>query len=329
MAVKLELFSLNRGLGEDAFTKNSHIQEPILKNNIETNVFLDTNIISNIRKFTLKEPSLNAHVYTIVEQVIEIFKKVPNIYISPGLALYECCDDLRNKNITAFNIFLENYLPRCNDAYNSTDANIAMKKEGEYYLLNTWASIFAIQYITKHYSDLKPEDKFNKFMDLINEHLCVIDGIICALAQYAFACRDGLTENHKKIVKNFIKKGDMKKQSLNATYDIIFIRVISMSYNRKSPSFNNKMESWGLTADQGLREYSKLISFSKDTGPFISLDIGGLDKIQDYLESCQSKCYKIGLQRLSSVNIQNNITNGDKIISNAKILMAKLENEKI
>ena len=128
---------MNRGIPIDFFEKSNNACTPELcaqnfKNGIETTVVLDTNIISAIRKFTFKEITLDSRICSIVERLIEIFSKLQHVYISPGLALVECSDTLRDKNIMAFNLFLEQYLPRFTDAYNHLDYKTSSEKEKYY-----------------------------------------------------------------------------------------------------------------------------------------------------------------------------------------------------
>lgn len=333
METKLQLFRMNHDLSNDSFKTINNVCTPELciqnfKNGIETTIFLDTNIISNIRKFTFKEPSLDSRVCFIIEQIIEIFSKLLNVYISPGLAFYESCDALKEKNIMAFNIFLEQYLPKYVDAYNSLDYQPLQKQES-FYLLHDWASIFLIQYVRNKYSHLSPLEKFKKFLDLVQEHLSFIDGLICEIAKYSFADTNKLSETHKKIIRNFIKSGDMKKQSLNAAYDLIFIQVIAMSNNKKlSDAYFGKIDSWGLTADQGIIELAKLISFS-NKGLFICADLNESEKLRDYLNECYIHYNLVMLQRYSNTITQQKNFDIDNIINKSENLILKLENAAI
>lgn len=207
MKQELKLFSINRGLSTNVNNQTDKVCTPELclsnfSNGIETNIFLDTNIISAIRKFSFKEESLDSRIHAIINQLIEIFNKLPHVYISPGLAFYECSDDLRDKNIRAFNEFIHNHVPKSKDAYNHLSYRAPTKQE-DFYLLQTWASLFAIQYINKNYSNLPPFSKFEKFLELIQTHLVFIDALICEIAKYAFADSNKLSETHKKNHKKF------------------------------------------------------------------------------------------------------------------------------
>jgi len=77
---KLQLFRMNRGVLGGSSETIDNLCTPELcaynfMNGIETTLFLDTNIISNIRKFTFKEQSLDSRVCNIIEQIIEIFNR--------------------------------------------------------------------------------------------------------------------------------------------------------------------------------------------------------------------------------------------------------------
>lgn len=333
MKTNLKLFRINRGLSNNSFEEiNNVLSEELclqnFNNGIETTVYLDTNIISAIRKFTFKETSLDSRICNIIEQVIGVFNKFPHIYISPGLALEETCDILRDKNITAFNIFLEQYLPRFTNAYNYLDYESISKPE-RFYLFNTWASIFAIQYVKKKYSYLTPFEKFKEFLSLLQDNLEFIDGLTCEIAKYAFIDLNELSENHKKIVKNFIKLGNIKKQSLNAAYDLILIKTIAMSHNRKfSDPYVGKMDCWGLSADNGVIELANLISFSENSAQVICINLAGTEKFKNYLISCFQYYDSIILQRSINKSIQKNI-NINTILNKAEEFITKLENELI
>lgn len=151
---------------------------------------------------------------------------------------------MRDANLSAFNTFLEQYLPRFSqNAYNSTDYTPPTKKDS-FYLLNCRVSIFTIQYIRKNYSHLSPIDKFKRFLHLVQDNEIILDALICEIAKYSFSSTSDLSESHKKIVNNFMKGGkNMKEQSSNAAYDIMLIRIICMSYNRALPNFNRKIDS--------------------------------------------------------------------------------------
>lgn len=331
MNTELKLFRLNRGLPNEFFEMVNNILaselcSQNLKNGIETTIFLDTNILSNIRKFTFKEQSLDSRVHNIIERVIEIFSKLSNVYISPGFGIYESCDLLKEKNIMAFNIFLEQYLPKYGEAYNAQN-NQSLQEDETFYLLNTCASIFAVHYVRKKYSHLLAIERFKKFLGLLQEHLNFIDALVCEIAKYAFLDSDECSEIHKKIVKNFIKSCDTKKQSLNAAYDLLLIRVIAMSHDQTLPSFVGRMDNWGLTTDQGIIEFANLISFGKKSGPLISVDLINTENHEDYFSQCSTYYDSIVWQRLNNPIIQKNLRDKVITLNKAKSFISKLESE--
>lgn len=331
MSAPLHLFRLNRGISTRAFEEDFVLTPDLCiqncMNGIETTLHLDTNIISAIRIFTFNEKQINETICKRIEQFIELYYRFKVIFISPGMAFYETREDYKEKNITAFNIFCHNHLRGISDAYNATEYK-ALDKREMFYLFNTWASFYAMRHVRDKYKDLKAIEKFEIYTDILQEHLDIIDGMLLSIAGYAFVESNKLSQSHKKIVDNFIKKEKKKKTiselSKNAAYDLVFLRGVAGSEYMENPeSFRGKVQGWGLTADKGLSELTKVISCDLTSSPLMICDMCGAEEYLDELQQCNELATRIYYERKA----QNKMTRDkDQIVSKAETLIAKLEN---
>lgn len=95
-------------------------------------------------------------------------------------------------------------------------------------------------------------------------------------------------------------------------------------------TFAGKIDSWILTADSGLYEFTQIISFDENTStPVIRIDISETDEIRDYIDSCNKLYISTISKRLDNKILQENIRNVDLVISKANSFITELENSKI
>lgn len=88
---------------------------------LETDIFLDLNIISKMRKVMKGE---EVYENTFLPKIVEIFSNLKGFYLSPGYALQESDKKYREDNYRTLEVFLFNFLPNCQNAYNSQEIKL-------------------------------------------------------------------------------------------------------------------------------------------------------------------------------------------------------------
>ena len=247
------------------------------------------------------------------------------ISVSPGFALFESSQEYTQKNLDAFNYFLEKHLPKYHDAYNSLEYTPPHNSKGNYYLLNAQASIYSIYHVKTKYKHLSEFCQFQKFLDIIHLNLGVIDSVVCEIAKYAFAEPNFLNQNIRQILRNFLKKGNVKKNSLNAAYDLFFLFTARAAHDQRLESFNGKIDSWCMTADNGITSLARLITFPSKDLPCMLVHNESLGDIRSYLELCDNYFRQIAIQRSMDLNIRKGITDIDNIIIKAENLINTID----
>ncbi|MCA0370733.1 MAG: hypothetical protein LCH26_06490 [Proteobacteria bacterium] len=334
MSNQICLFRLNRGANFNIQDERNLCTKELCvsnsKNGIETTIFLDTNIVSAIRKFMLAEPTLNDRIHLIIREIIDILGGLTNVYLSPGFAFDETGTARKDANIKAFDKFCEIYLPGFADAYNSTPYQ-PLDENQRYYLINACASIMALLYIQEKYRKSEPLDKFIKYIYLLHSNLHYIDSLICQIGQYVFLDDEKNYHNYKKIVDNFLKEADFQKKdkfrkaALNAAYDVVFMRtVIASNFQEPEPFKSGKIDAWALIGDMGVVELAKLISFTKESTPFFYTDLTDAGSHEHYFYQCSLHLNSLLLARKQFVNLHINFD--PKIALNmANAFMEKIE----
>lgn len=269
---------------------------------IETNIFLDLNILSKIRKIIMGKESYQD---SFLPELVTLLGDLRGCYLSPGLALYEAYGKYKKQNYKAFETFLRAALPKYYDAYNSLKFNLGsnynkifseLDKDSKDMLKLNYASILCIHYINLICRDNIYFDQFNndimlqyvkkiskasnkdmqsilKFMLYINsmdQYTDMLGGIECEIAKLAFfdwsQVRNEISGNYRNIVNNFIKTSinaeKLLANSLNAAMDINYYRCLAWG-NYQSTGL--KLDNWLLTADKGLKELSEILYYIEDT----------------------------------------------------------------
>ncbi|MBA4118494.1 MAG: hypothetical protein C0514_06345 [Candidatus Puniceispirillum sp.] len=330
MGSQICLFRLNRGTSFDLFDpQNSCTREICMqnqRNGVETNIYLDNNIISAIRKFvkpTEENKEVDEETKNTVKQIIETLKHLTHIFISPGLAFEEACPNLKKANIEAFETFCKEHI-FFGDAYNAIPYTPQEKKQKRY-LINMWASIMCMRYVRKKNPHGNSFEKFKTYLELLCANLPFMDAICIHVAMCAFMNPHGLSENYSKIVKNFVTKGKFKEGSLNAAHDVVFMRTImSANFLNPTPGQPNKIQAWGLTDDRGIFELAKLISSPQELSPFNFCDLTSAAEHTDYFYQCINYQNKLALQRNKYLTLHENFDQ-EKAIQMADGFMEKME----
>ena len=157
---------------------------------LETNIYLDLNIVSKMRKVMEQEEKYED---TFLVEFVDKVSQLPGVFISPSLAFDESDKKYEKRNCNAFEQFLSKYIPQFHDAYNwrpyklhnrsSKFENLTLPEKTGF--SPTYSSILLMHYINldKESSNL---DKFILFLDLIVQEMDVIDGLPLVVGQYFF-----------------------------------------------------------------------------------------------------------------------------------------------
>ncbi|WP_341792943.1 hypothetical protein [Rickettsia endosymbiont of Ceutorhynchus obstrictus] len=278
---------------------------------IETTIYIDLNILCDIRKFIVSRNRLEINdIQNIssksnydsqnIKNIITLLQELPEIFLSPGFALSEAAEKYKKVNYKAFEIFLKDYLPKFRNAYDSLPYETILSqfhKEQKYeFLLTIYAGILCIHYIHKFYANLSRLDKFKLLIDTMSHNIGLVDGVVAEVAKYSFFNETLLDNNLQEMVNNFVKKSkfrDIKKakeetmhNSWNAAHDIHFFRTCAMLEQNPYKVNPSNIECWHLTNDKGLKYLSHIIQFDKNNpGVIIAIKTGN-KILNNYLDAC-------------------------------------------
>ncbi|MFY9590266.1 hypothetical protein [Rickettsia endosymbiont of Halotydeus destructor] len=287
---------------EQTLTKEKCITNAFRK--IETNIYIDLNILSDIRKFIsvrnkfeINDPKNisieNNYDNQNIKNVVTLLQGLKEIFLVPGFALSEANEKYKKINYKAFEIFLKDYLPEFRNAYNAlpyeTILSQSYKKQEYEFLLPIYASILCIHYINKVYVHSTQFNKFKFLIDNMSYNIGLIDGVVAEIAKYSFFNERPLDNNIQKMLNNFIKKGkNIIHNSWNAVYDIHFFRTCAMSEQNSYKSNFSNLECWQLTNDEGLKYLSHIIQFNKNNpGEIISIRPEN-ELLSSYINECHA-----------------------------------------
>ena len=286
-----------------------------IANSIETSLFLDLNILSQIRKVIEEEVKYED---TFLVEFVDKVKNLSglNIFISPGFAFLEVSNEYELRNYNAFEKFINKYLNEFRDSYdslpyqihnNQPDYNNLLPKTKES-LSFTYASILLL-----HYLDLDKKlsgiEKFKKFMNILHDELDFVDGLVLMIGQYFFCARLYLNENLRIMVDNFLKIAHSQKSirnSLNATRDIFLYRIlafIELGWNGMKVQ-----DCWLVTADKGIKILSDYIFYMKHSSGKAAIISSYSKEVENnqYFQESQNYLKELILKRCLKSN-QNDI----------------------
>lgn len=246
--------------------------------NIETSIYFDLNILSHMKDVMMKKKKLEE---TELPYLINLINNLEDIYLSAGMALKEVDYAYALDIQTHYNNFCDKYFNGISDAYNAIPYNPPEHKINSFfdYEISTqqnlslpYAIILNIHYINKKYKDKDPSERFAIFADSVFSEINCFDMLACTIAMLIFSESETSSETIKRLKKNFMKRhSDPKftiKNSLNASWDLIFYRNIAFceyaSYDPQNTGFTRPQDTWGITADKGVKALSDLLFYSSN-----------------------------------------------------------------
>lgn len=271
------------------------------------------------------------------------------VFLSPGAAFLELPPSRRKNVETAFDRFLQNYLPNFSYDPNSKrtpyetgsqkpEAFTDLSPDQQKLVSCSYASLLALN-IIGGLEDLNEIEKFTLYLDYCAEVLDLVSLKELTIARYAFASERGITESvRRKIVatrSNFLKikrgakKGlsasEVKKRiAMNGANDL---RIISMSdiLNNSHEVFD--IDAWIATNDDKLFEFCCACPgfFGPERGGPLARHVETHSDINGTIywrESIDLQKRRLA-ERLSKVFIQRSV---DSIVMCALELEAHLEN---
>jgi len=263
--------------------RSSHIH-PILdrdrvisntRKGIETQIYLDLNILSKIHESISKSNPADPSVVAIV-QFLHSFSG--GVYLAPGIALEEVAPHFALPIYRSFEKFCSMYSLNFSDAYNAIPL-MPNKRDilrffdlssGQQNILATsYASLLYVHYIHTFFPRFSNQEKFKLYGDHIASSINRFDALGYAIAMLYFTDASNAIA---KIKRNFIKQPENKqkvlKNSLNAAWDISFYRCIAYSevLSKVQQDFSLRpMECWCLTFDAGIAALSELIFYDEES----------------------------------------------------------------
>ncbi len=265
---------------------------------VETTLTLDTNILISMEKIVdggnkwalLKEHGLH--------NLVKLLQKCPpeSVCISPGFAFSEMPPGLASVSREKYEFFCSTHLPGFIDVPNCvyTAYNGKMSDYGFGDLSSESQALLAIPYVSILYLNLientvrdKPMQKFNLFLDKVEESINVLSAAEAEIAKYCFVeppcdCKDTI-RIRKAIRKNFlktnkgklpIKPSEVMTIAFNAACDMQLLHVANILDQNGINGV--RQDSWVATQDMKLAEFSSVfhhVDLDGNAGKFASRDI--------------------------------------------------------
>lgn len=301
---------------------------------VETSLVLDLNILSKMHEVMTGETKYRE---SGLLEFVETIKKLPNVYLSPGFAMYEVFADMQRDVCASFESFLSIYAKKFIDAPNATrdflleepvvKKSFADFTEGEQYLCAIpYLSMLKIWLITAKYTDLKPDEKYSTYLDFMATTINIIGAIENEIAKFVFCNSNDIADKNfqricKTIRENFNKRPNSSnidrvlKDRLNAARDIAYYRLTALQSNEFLDG--KQQDTWLATGDNGIKELSSFIYFvphSESDSKYITRYRNNLQKNSNYWKYCDAISDLTGIIRMED-NIANKTTDLDKIIN--------------
>ncbi len=247
---------------------------------VETTITLDTNILISMERvvdYGNKWALVKKHG---LHNLIKLLQRCPpkSVCISPGLALNEMPPERAQQSREKYELFCAKHLPGFVDAPNCIYTEYKGKKENYGYddLSSESRAVLAIPFTCILYLNLidnkykgKPIDKFNRFLDKLEDKVDILSAVEIEIAKYCFAeppadCRKTI-ELKQKIRSNFLKtsKNKLPKDSsevmniaFNSACDIHLLQAANVIDQNGIDGV--KQDSWIATKDKKLVEFCNI-----------------------------------------------------------------------
>lgn len=242
---------------------------------LETTIFLDLMILSKIREIMIGQEEFSN---TFLNDFVNFFDTLGDIYLAPGLALDEVSLSYAEITHSMFEDFCKIYFPGLKNAYNSLPFSLHTKHILRFFDLNSnqqsvlassYACMLYIHYVLCFKQGISNVKKFEYYIDTLLEELDLLDFVSCLVAVFCFREGKHTPKTIKELKDNFLKKhskGHMViKNSLNAARDIINYRSIAYLEIRSQRGLtqgSKPLDAWLLTADKGVKILSELIAYN-------------------------------------------------------------------
>ncbi len=297
------------GVTIDEFRQKPSFDEPFLNidrcalnvsNKIETIIFIDSNILINMRNVIDKTISFEA---SGMSELVERLNKLPNYNLSPGFAYSEIPEDRINSDNEKFNTFIDEYLPgasRQEEFINRENKYIIKTFDNadlmdQDHLALPYAAMLHLQIVARKHYKSTPIEKFREYLRRLENYVNCITGKEIIIAQYCFSPENiklkpsyisddtwnKFHERKRSFIRNFLaprtpkdilekrirRPGNFnsaKKVALNAAFDLC---KINKCIGFTKTDFAH--EYWLCSQDQKFFEFSKSFKFIESSEAFL------------------------------------------------------------
>lgn len=307
---------------------------------IETSLTLDTNILISMEKVVKSGNKWSSLKKYGLHNLVTFLQRCPpgSICIAPGFALGEMPAEAANRSREFYELFVSAHLHGFVDTPNSIKSTFidpgenhgfeSLPYDAQSFMAIPFACIAYLNLIDKNQKG-KPIEKFNSFLDCLENKVDILSAAEIEIAKYCFSepaadCTD-LIKIRKKIRRNFLKTNDDKSPkdaqemisiAFNAASDILLLHSANIADKHGIDGI--PQDSWIATRDKKLVEFSNVfhhVNIDGETGKYAAGTLTPEQAKDFFWQQTSTEVMLRGLRR-ADYNLSRTIDK-DKIIEAA------------